>query len=420
MELIRTELARGVRLSYLPSQKFKTGMLSANFVLPVTKGSMETDSLLGAVLRRGSERYGDMKQISEALDLLYGAQVTPVFRRKSERCCIGFTASCVDDAFVPGGMQLLESTTEMLFEILLHPALENGVFRSDYVQQEKDNLLDAIRSRINDKREWADYRLMKELCAGEAYGLTREEEDVLTITPESLFARWREVLETAPLELFYCGSAPLERVEKAMRHALRDLPRGTLLTLPPVYPHVAREEVQRITERMDVTQGKLAMGFSCTAEDVPAMILANTLFGGSSNSKLFMNVREKLSLCYYASSGYHRSKGLVTVSSGVEFANFQRAFDEIMLQLEAVQNFDLEDWELPGVRSTVRNVFRSYADSQRRLEDFTLGESVSGEDRLLEDYLHDLENATEERIQAAAKTVRLDTAYFLTGKEANA
>lgn len=420
MELIRTELARGVRLSYLPSRKFKTGMLSANFVLPVTKGSMETDSLLGAVLRRGSERYGDMKQISEALDLLYGAQVTPVFRRKSERCCIGFTASCVDDAFVPGGMQLLESTTEMLFEILLHPALENGVFRSDYVQQEKDNLLDAIRSRINDKREWADYRLMKELCAGEAYGLTREEEDVLTITPESLFARWREVLETAPLELFYCGSAPFERVEKAMRHALRDLPRGTLLTLPPVYPHVAREEVQRITERMDVTQGKLTMGFSCTAEDVPAMILANTLFGGSSNSKLFMNVREKLSLCYYASSGYHRSKGLVTVSSGVEFANFQRAFDEIMLQLEAVQNFDLEDWELPGARSTVRNAFRSYADSQRRLEDFTLGESVSGEDRLLEDYLHDLENATEERIQAAAKTVRLDTAYFLTGKEANA
>lgn len=420
MELIRTELARGVRLSYLPSGKFKTGMLSANFVLPVTKGSLEVDSLLGAVLRRGSERYGDMKQISEALDLLYGAQVTPVFRRKSERCCVGFTASCVDDAFVPGGMQLLESTTEMLFEILLHPALENGVFRSDYVQQEKDNLLDAIRSRINDKREWADYRLMKELCAGEAYGLTREEEDVLTITPESLFARWREVLETAPLELFYCGSAPLERVEKAMRHALRDLPRGTLLTLPPVYPHVAREEVQRITERMDVTQGKLAMGFSCTAEDVPAMILANTLFGGSSNSKLFMNVREKLSLCYYASSGYHRSKGLVTVSSGVEFANFQRAFDEIMLQLEAVQNFELEDWELPGARSTVRNAFRSYADSQRRLEDFTLGESVSGEDRLLEDYLSDLENATEERIQAAAKTVRLDTAYFLTGKEANA
>ncbi len=420
MELIRTELARGVRLSYLPSQKFKTGMLSANFVLPVTKGSLETDSLLGAVLRRGSERYGDMKQISEALDLLYGAQVTPVFRRKSERCCIGFTASCVDDAFVPGGMQLLESTAEMLFEILLHPALENGVFRSDYVQQEKDNLLDAIRSRINDKREWADYRLMKELCAGEAYGLTREEEDVLTITPESLFARWREVLQTAPLELFYCGSAPLERVEKAMRNALRDLPRGKLLTLPPVYPHVAREEVQRITERMDVTQGKLAMGFSCTAEDVPAMILANTLFGGSSNSKLFMNVREKLSLCYYASSGYHRSKGLVTVSSGVEFANFQRAFDEIMLQLEAVQKFDLEDWELPGARSTVRNAFRSYADSQRRLEDFTLGESVSGEDRLLEDYLHDLENATEERIQAAAKTVRLDTAYFLTGKEANA
>ncbi len=418
MELIRRQLANGVRLSYLPSGKFKTDMMSANFVLPLKKETLETDSLLGPVLRRGSARYPDMKQISEALDLLYGAQVTPVFRRKSEYCCVGFTASCIDDAFTTGGEKLLEDVAEIMGGILLEPTLENGVFRSDYVAQEKDNLIDSIRSRINDKREWADYRLMQELCAGEAYGLSREEEAVEAITPESLFARWQEILATAPLELFYCGGAPLERVESAFRHALRKLPRGTILTLPPVLPHVCRNEVLRINERMDVTQGKLAMGFSCTAEDVPAMILANTLFGGSSNSKLFMNVREKLSLCYYASSGYHRSKGLVTVSSGVEFKNFQRAYDEIMAQLEAVQRFDLEDWELPGARSTVRNAFRSYADSQRRLEDFTLGESVSGEDRLVEDYLRDLENTAAERIQAAAKTVRLDTVYFLSGKEA--
>lgn len=420
MELIRRQLGQGVRLSYLPSGKFKTDMLSANFVLPLKKETLEMDSLLGPVLRRGSERHPDMKQLSEALDLLYGAQVTPVFRRKSERCCVGFAASCINDAFVPGGGALLESTAEILGDLLLRPALEGGAFRADYVRQEKDNLIDSIRSRINDKREWADYRLMQELCAGEPYGLSREEEAVEAITPERLFARWQEILSTAPLELFYCGGAPLEQVERVLRHALRGLPRTALLTLPPVLPHVCRSEVLRVNEQMDVTQGKLAMGFSCTAEDVPAMILANTLFGGSSNSKLFMNVREKLSLCYYASSGYHRSKGLVTVSSGVEFRNFQRAYDEIMAQLQAVQRFELEDWELPGARSTVRSAFRTYADSQRRLEDFTLGESVSGEDRLVEDYLRDLESATPERIRAAAQTMRLDTVYFLSGKEAQA
>ncbi|MGM9618534.1 MAG: EF-P 5-aminopentanol modification-associated protein YfmF [Oscillospiraceae bacterium] len=418
MELIRTQLAQGVRLSYLPSGKFKTGMLSANFVLPLQKETLEADSLLGAVLRRGCERYPDMKQVSEALDLLYGAQISPAFRRKSERCCFGFVASFIDDAYTPGGEKLLEPVAELLGELLLRPARENGVFRPDYVRQEKDNLLDAIRSRINNKKEWADFRLMQELCAGEPYGLSREEEAVEAVTPEGLLARWQEVLQTAPLELFYCGSAPRERVEAALRHALRALPRAALLTLPPVLPHAPRAEVRRITERMDVTQGKLAMGFSCTAEDVPAMILANTLFGGSSNSKLFMNVREKLSLCYYASSGYHRSKGLVTVSSGVEFQNFQRAYDEIMAQLEAVQRFELEEWELPGARSTMRNAFLTMADSQSRLEDFTLGESAGGTDATLEEYLSALEAATKERIMAAAQTVRLDTVYFLTGKEA--
>lgn len=420
MELIRKQLGCGIRLSYLPSEKFKTELFSANFVLPLQKETLELDSLLGPVLRRGCERYSDMKQISEALDLLYGAQVTPAFRRKSERCCVGFAASCIDGAFAPDGEPLLERVADILGELLLHPALEGGVFRADYVRQEKDNLIDAIRSRVNDKREWADIRLMQELCAGEPYGLSREEAAVEAITPQMLYARWETVLRTAPLELFYCGSAPLQRVEAALGHALRDLPRTALLTLPPVLPHVPRGEVLRVNERMDVTQGKLAMGFSCTAADVPAMILANTLFGGSSNSKLFMNVREKLSLCYYASSGYHRSKGLVTVSSGVEFQNFQRAYDEIMAQLDAVQRFELEEWELPGARSTVRSAFRAYADSQRRLEDFTLGESVSGEDKLVEDYLRELEAATPERIQAAAQTMRLDTVYFLSGKEARA
>lgn len=420
MELIRKQLGRGIRLSYLPSEKFKTELFSANFVLPLQKETLELDSLLGPVLRRGCERYSDMKQISEALDLLYGAQVTPAFRRKSERCCVGFAASCIDGAFAPDGEPLLERVADILGELLLHPALEGGAFRADYVRQEKDNLIDAIRSRVNDKREWADIRLMQELCAGEPYGLSREEAAVESITPQALFARWETVLRTAPLELFYCGSAPIQRVEAALGHALRDLPRGELLTLPPVLPHAPRGEVLRVNERMDVTQGKLAMGFSCTAADVPAMILANTLFGGSSNSKLFMNVREKLSLCYYASSGYHRSKGLVTVSSGVEFQNFQRAYDEIMAQLDAVQRFELEEWELPGARSTVRSAFRAYADSQRRLEDFTLGESVSGEDKLVEDYLRELEVATPERIQAAAQTMRLDTVYFLSGKEARA
>ena len=166
-----------------------------------------------------------------------------------------------------------------------------------------------------------------------------------------------------------------------------------------------------------MTQGKLGMGFRCTSNDVPAMMLVNALFGGTSNSKLFLNVREKLSLCYYASSQYHRSQGLVTVSSGIEFANYQQAYDEILLQLQAVQRGDLEDWELEGARSTLLNAYASMGDSQGKLENFYLGQAATGNCETPEDLAAQVRDVTEERIRDAMESVTLDTVYFLTGKE---
>ena len=171
---------------------------------------------------------------------------------------------------------------------------------------------------------------------------------------------------------------------------------------------------------MDVTQGKLGMGFSCGSSDTPAMLMGNTLFGGSSNSKLFLNVREKLSLCYYASSLYHRQKGLITVSSGIEFQNYQRAYDEIMAQLAAVQKGELEDWELEGARSTLLNSYATVGDSQGKLENFYLGQAATGQSETPEELASAISAMSAERICQAMETVRLDTMYFLKGKEAEA
>ena len=183
---------------------------------------------------------------------------------------------------------------------------------------------------------------------------------------------------------------------------------------------MARGEVLRVEDAMDVTQGKLGMGFSCGSDDYAAMMLGNTLFGGSSNSKLFLNVREKLSLCYYALSLYHRQKRLITVSSGIEFENFQKAYDEIMAQLDAVRKGDLEDWELEGARSTLLNAYASMGDSQGKLENFYLGQAATGQTETPEELAKQVRDVTPERIFRAMETVKLDTVYFLKGKEAEA
>ena len=172
-----------------------------------------------------------------------------------------------------------------------------------------------------------------------------------------------------------------------------------------------------VTETMDVTQGKLAMGYRCGSDDYPAMVLANLIFGGTSNSKLFLNVREKLSLCYYASSSYARSKGILTVSSGVETKDFRRAEEEIGRQLAAVQQGDWEDWEQEGALQAIRASLLSLSDSQGALENFYLGQIASGVEETPEELAAALEQVTKERIMAAAQTVRPDTVYFLSGKE---
>ena len=194
--------------------------------------------------------------------------------------------------------------------------------------------------------------------------------------------------------------------------------RENILDVAIPQDHPAREEVRTVVEELDVTQGKLGMGFSCGSSDTAALLMGNTLFGGSSNSKLFLNVREKLSLCYYASSLYHRQKGLITVSSGIEFDNYQKAYDEILAQLAAVQNGDLEDWELEGARSTLLNAYASMGDSQGKLENFYLGQAVTGQSETPEDLAAQVRQVTPERIFKAMKTVKLDTVYFLRGKEA--
>ena len=419
---IRTKLAEGVYLTILPARKFKTSLLSAQFVTPLTKESAAINALLPAVLRRGTARYPDLGSLSAELDRLYGAQIEYTIRKKGENQCIGFVANFLSDEYVPGGERLLEPVAALLGELICDPATRNGRFVPEYVEGERDNLVDAIRGIRNDKRDYASLRMLQELCAGENYGISRlgSEETAAKISAKKLYSAYTDLLSTGHLELFYSGSAAPERVEHALLDAFSTMPRKDIRPLTFCTPHIARSEVRTVTEQMDVTQGKLGMGFSCGSNDFPALLLGNTLFGGSSNSKLFMNVREKLSLCYYASSGYHRQKGLITVSSGVEFSNFQKTYDEILVQLEAVQKGDLEDWELQGARSTLLNAYTSMGDSQGQMENFYISQAAAGHHETPEDLAREVREISDERIFKAMQSVKLDTVYFLTGKEETA
>ena len=421
----RRELFPGVWLRTVHTNKFKSAYLSITLMAPLAPETAAANALVPSVLRRGTAVHPDMESLSAALDQLYGGAIEPAVRKKGETQCVGFVASFLDDAYALEGEKILEPAANLLGEVMLKPYTRDGAFDPDYTAGEKANLLDRIRGQINDKRTYATHRLTQLMCGEEAFGVDKlgDEAHVEAITPASLWQRYQELLGEAAVEVYYCGSAEPARVEAAMRAALAGLPVNEERLDPDCEVRIsAGPEPRVIEEAMDVTQGKLAMGFrtggqTCWEEDYPALVLCNAIFGGTTLSKLFLNVREKLSLCYYASSMLEKMKGLVLVSSGIEFDRYRQARDEIMTQLDNIRTGKIEDWELEGARRTVVSSHLAALDDQARQEEFWLGQAAAGLDDTPEELAAQFENVTREQVMAAAQKLELDTIYFLKGKE---
>ena len=415
----RTEILPGVYLTAVQSDKFKTGCFSLNLLRPMKKEEAAANALIPSVLLRGSETCPDIASISAKLDELYGASVGTLVRKKGEVQLVGFYCDYVQDEYVDE--PVFAPLMAFLAELLLNPWLENGIFPEAVVDSEKLNLENAMLSRINDKRTYAASQLIRTMCAGQPYGIPRigEPEDLKNITAKSLYAHYRDLLATSRVELFYMGSLSPEAVTKVLQAALAELPRAEVFVPVGTTPAPQARPVQEKTERLDVTQGKLSLGFftDITAKDprYPALVLAATVFGGGATSKLFTNVREKMSLCYYASASFEKFKGVLSVSSGVEFSKLETAKTEILRQLEACKAGDITDDELESARGYLVSDLKIAMDSPGRLDDYYMGQILLEQDGTMEDLASAIARVTKQEAADAIQALRLDTIYALEG-----
>lgn len=421
----RRELMPGVHLTTIRTRKFKTGTLSVNLQLPLSEETASLYALLPSVLRRGTARHPDMEQLSAALDELYGATADIDVRKRGEVHCVGFRTVFIDDAYAPGGEALLEQAALFLGDLLLRPATRNGRFYAEYVESERENLLRRIRAQKNDRRLYARLRLVSNMCRSEPYGTDRlgTEETAAAITPKKLFSIYNQVLSKANMEFYYCGSAPPGQVELAILEGFQGLPRFRAAKPPEteVIRQVLSPEPRQVREEMDLSQARLALGYrtgSCIRDEhFPALLLFNAVFGGSVTSKLFANVRERLSLCYEIGSLLEKHKGLLVVSAGIAPEAFEKAGGEIENQLKAMREGDCAPQELEDARRTLVSSLRSITDSQIRLEDFYLGQAVAGLTYGPKELAQLVADVTAEQTYEAARRIQLDTIYFLRGRE---
>ncbi len=415
------QLRPGITLRCFRDERFKHACLSVQLVRPMRAQEAAKNALLPAVLLRGCESCPDMRAITLHLDDLYGASVGTLARRVGDWQVSGIGCSFVEDRFAMAGDAILQPMAAFAMELMLRPVLENGVFSNAFVESEKVNLIAVIEAQRNDKRGYALDQLLAYLCSNDAFGLPRlgEVHQVAEITAADLYAHYQTILRESPMEIFYVGSEQPETVAAILTPLVENLPRQ-YVPLPAQSPF-GGGETGEFTERMDVAQGKLCMGFvtPTTVNDAEfaAMQVCNTIFGGGMTSKLFQQVREKQSLCYAIGSGYYSTKGIVTVTAGIDFDKKEDVQQQVCRQAAAMAAGEITDEELTAAKEALRASLQSTHDSPGSIEGYYSTSILSGNDRDPESYLRQVEAVTAQDVAREASKMALRTVFFLQGVE---
>lgn len=416
----QTELFPGVTLYYCRDSRFKQSCLSLQLLRPMCREEASLNALLPAVLLRGSRLHPNLRSITRHLDTLYGSAVGAQVRRIGDYQTTGLCTAFMGDRFALPGDKVMEPMVDFLRELMLDPLLVDGAFSREFVESEKKNLISTIDSAKNDKSVYAMNQLLRTMCREDSFGLPRlgDRNQAAAVTPELLLEHWQKVLKTSPVSLFYVGGSELPLVADRLRPVFAGMERQ-VMDLPPQTAYRWSPEQDRV-EVLDVAQGKLCMGFTTgiTNRDpeFAAMQMLNTILGAGMTCKLFNNVREKLSLCYSISSGYYSTKGIMTVSAGIDFDKEEKTRAEILRQLDACRQGDITAQELECARQLIYSSLRASNDSPGAIESYYSTAALSGLHMTPEAYMEAVRNVTLDQVVAAANAVKLHTTYFLKGE----
>lgn len=414
----RRKIADGVYFSSITDKRYKKNLISVAFSTQLSEDTATENVIVPVLLTKCNSKLPTYKAFNNKMSRLYASGIGGTAGRQYDLQTISFGAYYLDDIYALSGEKMTGIMTDILIDCLTSPVTENGVFSEKFVELEKKTVIDNIETAINDKRSYAIERAMKTICKGEpasvcSYGTV---EKAKLITPDSAYKAYRRMLETMPCEIICTGCSDFDGVAEKFAAAFEKIGRhdieNTTIALSPV-----KTQTEEVTERLTVNQSKLVLGFKSHSDDDAALVLLQKIFGGTTSSKLFRNVREKMSLCYYCSAARNDLKGIMLVNSGVENENIEKTKEAVIDQLEEIKNGNFTNEDINFAEMAIKNDFKSVADSAGNVSNWYFdcirkNDIVTPEEKLVR-YL----GVSKERIIAAAKSMVLDSVYVLTGNE---
>ncbi|RNB77362.1 EF-P 5-aminopentanol modification-associated protein YfmF [Brevibacillus panacihumi] len=415
----------GMNVHILQTEKFKTTTIVTMIEQELSVETVTKTALLAMVMKRATARFKETKRLREYLDFLYGAIFDVDVTKKGERQILQIYMEVPNEKYLAQASTLLEEAIQFVGDMLTRPCVENGAFLPKYVTQEKETLRKRIESLIDDKMKYANQRVTEEMCKDEPFALLVQgrAEDLPGITGEDLYRHFQEITTSNPINLFVVGDVDEQQVKKAIETHI-PLQRNAVKELKATSPVKNVEQERTVVDRLDVSQAKLNIGcrtnIAYKDDDYPALLVYNGILGGFPHSKLFVNVREKASLAYYAVSRLESHKGIMMIMSGIEAKKYDQAVEIIKAQMDLMRQGKITEEELSQTRATLTNQFRELLDSARMMIEYTYNGVVSGRQRPLNELLQAFETVTIDEIKRVADKVQIDMIYLLRDKKGEA
>lgn len=417
------EIARGVKLLCVNSNKFKTNCIKVDFYLPIGE-NLAAQNVLASLMGHTSKNYCSFKDFNAKIESLYGADFETGIATIGEKVRIRFSVEIPDDRFSLDGKSIVEEAIAFIIDIIKNPHCENGEFDKTATEREVRFTLENIEAEKNDKRAFAVSRLRQLMCQGEPYGIDREklEEDVRNLDGKKLYDAYVDMLESSTIVITACGSLDGEMLKKEFSDFANSIQARTPAKLETIFVTKA-DKIRYFKDEMDVNQAKLVIGLRSGMENAddsyfPFRVMTD-IFGGGPYSRLFLNVREKMSLCYYCGARLLREKGIIFIQSGIEEENYEKALNEILNQLDVMKKGEFTDEDFNSSIIALSDAFKGVEDSPVAVCTFYSSQVfddviVSGEE-----YAERISAVTREQVTECAKRVTVDSVYLLAGEGEN-
>lgn len=418
MKYNRTVLSENIGFSSIIDSKFKTNSLRIHFITRLGGGKAADNAVGIGTLSSSGGRYKTLAELNEKLSALYGASLSSAARKRGDIQILSLNSSWINNKYAIDGEDITGEMLDLVCGCLFSPNAENGRFDEESFRITHKDLLDKIEAEINNKRGYALSRAAEIAFRGEPAenSCYDTKEAALAVTRESSFAAYKELLEKSRIEIFYV--APEENTDVEVRlkkefSAISRCPDSISFNAPsPV-----KDVVERTSDEFEVNQCKMVMSFKTDSDDMYAVRLLAFIFGGTPVSKLFVNVREKLSLCYYCACRAVSSKSALFVDSGVESTNLEKAEAEILHQLDEIRSGNFTDDEYQNALLSIDNSLAAVGDTPSSYISWYLERLCEGNIITPDEQYEMFRSVTRERIIKAAESIRLDSVYTMLSKE---